>query len=170
METGLDTAIERLFASLAGQALTGLARDQYSFNGEPCSEDAGSLQLQFGTAIVTLKLCGDGQSVTADAKPLQITKPFSLDADSHCSWEFVDMLNTEPWSRLRGQTLRSAEAVVDTWRNDNSSYVSGWFLTFDTNHLCYINWGDNARITFDEPFPMSEHVDFETSRQLLAKV
>ena len=168
MDSELDTATERLFASVVGTPLIGLARHQYSFNGEPFTEDAGPLQLQFVETAITLKLRGDGQSVTADTKAFDLPPAFSLDSDAHCSWAHVNMFDSEQWSRLRNQTLRVVDAIVDTWLNDNTSYVSGWFLTFDDNHLCYINWGDNARIMLDEPFPMTDHDDFQTSRQAVA--
>ena len=168
MDTELDAATQRLFASVVGRQLTGLSHDQYSFNGDPCTEDAGPLQLDFGSTIVTLKLRGDGESVTADTAAIQVTPAFSLDADSHCSWALVDMLNSEPWSLLRGLTLRSVDAVVDVWQKNDSRYISGWFLTFASHHLCYMNWGDNARIMFDEPFPIADHHDIQTTRLPIA--
>jgi len=116
MDTELDATTRRLFAAVVGRELTGLSRVQYSLNGEPCVEDAGSLQFNFDSTIVTLKLRGDGESVTADAAAIQITPAFSLDADSHCSWALVDMLASEPWSLLRGLTLCSVDAVVDVWQ------------------------------------------------------
>ena len=170
METALDAATQHLFTSVVGRTLTGLSRDQYSFNGEPSAEDAGSLQLDFGTTLVTLKLRSDGESVTADTTAIELTPAFSLDDDSHCSWEIVDMLDSEPWSQLRGLTLRSVDAVVDVWQKHDSRYVSGWFLTFDGHHLCYMNWGDNARIMIDEPFPMADHDEVQTSRLSIAHV
>jgi hypothetical protein len=169
MEVVLDTSIERLFASVIGLPLTALARNQYVFNGEPCPDDAGSLQLHFETTTITLKLVGDGQSVTAVNKPIELTPPFSLASDSHCAWSIVDLFGSAPWSHLANQPLRAVDGIIGTWPDNDGAYIMGWLFSFDRHHFCYINWGDNSRILFDESPPF-EHCDkIQTSTLPIAR-
>ncbi|MCA9918887.1 MAG: hypothetical protein KC445_13090 [Anaerolineales bacterium] len=136
-----------------GRTVAELARDQYYFNNEPSGTDNGSLEVRLDDGnVITLRLAGDGQSVRADAQPLKITPPFSLSENAHCSWRRVELTALSDFASLRGQKLNAIEAIIEIWKDQNSSgYINGWVLHFEAgDFVCYFNYGDEARILLNE--------------------
>ena len=145
-----------------GKELKGLARDQYRLNGEIGLKDEGSLELGFTDgSVLLLETALGGDSVTASAQELDVPEGFEIGEGEHCSFDRVNLLLAEPWSRLRGARLVGAEAAID--RDGGQPMVIGWILRFDSGDLAsYINAGDSSRIRFNAvAFQLKEGVDVE---------
>ncbi|MEQ5837584.1 hypothetical protein [Marinobacter sp. NFXS9] len=158
----IDGSRDDLIRSLIGKRLTGLARSQYVFNGEADEVDAGDLEFTFDNETkITLELASDGESVLARDGALSLPEPFDLDAESHCSWVSVDLLQASRFAVLRHSILQAAYAVIGRWPAPvRDEFQIGWLLRFDDGQeLTYFNNGDDAVILLEDTIPASAEME-----------
>jgi len=145
---------------LVGQTLHALLHDQYYFNGEPYSQDVGSLLWRFGEdQTLAMYLLSDGESVGADQAELQIPASFRIEEDGECSWRREDLLAELSSLTVAGKFITQVQGVFDKWPDQQSRLVA-FKITFETgDYLVYLNRGDDAVVLINEMPPEVVGVD-----------
>jgi hypothetical protein len=145
---------------LVGQTLRALLHDQYYFNGEPYSQDVGSLLWRFGEdQTLAMYLLSDGESVGADQAELQTPASFRIEEDGECSWRREDLLAELPRLAVAGKLITQVQGVIDKWPDQHSRLVA-FKITFETgDYLIYLNRGDDAVVLINEMPPEVVGVD-----------
>ncbi|QAX85437.1 hypothetical protein C2E19_16940 [Pseudomonas sp. DTU12.3] len=153
---------------LVGQPLRALLHDQYSFNGEPYSQDVGSLLWQFGeNQTLAMYLLSDGESVGADQAELQLPASFCVGEDGECSWRREDLLAELSSLTVAGKLITQVQGVIDQWPDQQSRLVA-FKITFETgDYLIYLNRGDDAVVLINEMPP--EVVGVETRLEVFTE-
>lgn len=145
---------------LVGQTLRALMHDQYYFNGEPNSQDVGSLLWQFGEdQTLAMYLLSDGESVGADQAELQLPASFRIEEDGECSWRRENLLAELSSLAVAGKLITQVQGVIDKWPDQHSRLVA-FKITFETgDYLIYLNRGDDAVVLINEMPPEVAGVD-----------
>ncbi len=142
-----------------GLVLSGVARSQYVFDGEPDNDHFGELELCFHNGpTVTLHLASDAESVRLSVRQMRLPEPFDIDSSGNgrCEWERVDLTSEVPWAELIDQRVAAVDPLIDgRFGKPGYEFLTGWRFRFAlANSFVYFNNGDNAAVKwsgFPEP-------------------
>ena len=141
--------------SMEGKTLIDLSRDQYYFNEKPAAENDASLELAFSDdSCVTLFILGGGESVAANAEPIEILEAFKLEGNAHCSWKKISLSKDKHWSPLIGVRVKEVFCIYEEYIGVPANVLMGWKILFQScGYLSFYNCGDTGRLLRDEMPP-----------------
>ena len=95
-----------------------------------------------------LTLQGDGESVGAYAGELLVPKSFEVTEDEEAHWEKLEL---KEGAEAKGYKIVAIEAMYDFYRSSKSRVLSGLrFRLSSRDYFVFYNFGDNARLLFNE--------------------
>lgn len=153
--------------SVVGARLIGLVRQRFLVDGRQKSErDDGPVELRFDyDRTLVFSLATDGDSVRAEEAKLEIPATFDREGGPSFAFERVELGRTAAFRGLLGRSVRTVQAVIDTWSHPPGvEVISGWIVRFDGGRfIAYQNVGDVSRLLADR---LIKHPDPETRTRI----
>lgn len=145
---------------LIGKRLSALMHDQYYFNGERSLEDVGSIEWHVGEhEVISMYLLSNGESVGADAFPIDIPAAFDIEPNVTCAWKKENLLAALSASHLEGETICEVEGMLDSLHGQAPQLV-GFRIQFESaDFLIFLNCGDDAAVLVNALPPASVEIE-----------